>query len=142
MSTHRLLGKTVIPLHQVSRSGQLDSNFPLTGKDGSPTTVSACVCVCVCVRVCVHVVYMYISGSVSVCCMFFAVCCLILPLYVSKVNSACYWWTEPLLAITFCSKPCPFTPGQDQPDSCVPGPSWGSRSRKRGWGWRRGGMGR
>ena len=39
---------------------------------------------------------MYISGSVSVCCMFFAVCCLILPLHVSKVTNACYWWTEPL----------------------------------------------
>ena len=42
---HRLLGKTTIALHQLSRSGKLDSNFPLTGKDGSPTTVSACVCV-------------------------------------------------------------------------------------------------
>ena len=63
MSTHRLLGKTVIPLHQVSRSGKLDSNFPLTGKDGSPTTVSACVhvracmyCTCTLVVLLVYVV--------------------------------------------------------------------------------------
>ena len=62
----RLLGKTGIGLSQVIRSGQVDTSYPLTAKDGSPTTVRTrewgltdlerlCVCVCVCARVCVCV---------------------------------------------------------------------------------------
>ena len=97
---HRLLGKTTIALHQLSRSGKLDSNFPLTGKDGSPTTVSACVwcvCVCVCVDVCGWVGGcwgVWVSGDVcdNVCaCVFilFVTACSLVFDFVSKNVKEC-----------------------------------------------------
>ena len=49
MWTSTVLENMQYPLHQLQMPccQKLDSNLPLTGKEQSPTTVTACVCVCV-----------------------------------------------------------------------------------------------